>query len=70
MLLGALLCTAPTQTIEHEQQTFHHILVVAVILLKIEPKIEGIQADIKSRTQVQTTYSKGYPASLTSDVTR
>jgi hypothetical protein len=70
MLLRALLRTAPTQSIEHEQQTFHHILVVAVILLKIESKTEGTQADTKIRTQVQTTYPKGYPASLTSDVTR
>jgi hypothetical protein len=38
MLLRALLRTAPTQPIEHEQRTFHHILVVAVILLKLEPK--------------------------------
>jgi hypothetical protein len=67
MLLCGLLRTAPTQPLEHKQQTFHHILVVAAILLKIESKTEGTQADIKLRTQVQTTYPKGYPASLTSD---
>jgi hypothetical protein len=70
MLLRALLRTAPTQPTEHEQRTFHHILVVAVILLKIEQKTEGIQAGIKLRTRVKTTYPKEYPASLTSDVTR
>jgi hypothetical protein len=70
MLLRALLRTALTQLIEHEQQTVHHILVVAAILLKIESRTEGTQADTKLGTQVQTTYPKGYPASLTtSDVT-
>ena len=49
--------TGPTQPIEHEQRSFHHILVVAVILLKIELKT--------SRHQIKNTgtnnISKGVP---------
>ncbi len=71
MLLRTLLRTALKHNREQEQGTFHHTIVVAAIPLQIVLKTEGTQADTKlTTTQVQTTYPKEYPASLTSDVTR
>ena len=70
MLLRTLLPTALRHNREQEQRTFHYTVAVAAIPLQIVLKTEGTQADTKLTTQVQTTYPKGYPASLTSDVTR
>ena len=59
----------PTHIKEQEQQTFPPNVVAAVILLKSVSKKQGTQADTEFKTQVLTTYPKGYPAFLTSDVT-
>jgi hypothetical protein len=64
MLLRALLRTgtAPIQPKKHQQRTFHHTPVVAVIPLQIVSKMEGTQAGTTLITQVlvvQTTYPKG-----------
>ena len=59
----------PTQIKEQEQQTFPPNVFAVVILLKSVSKKEGTQADTEFKTQVLTTYPKGYPAFLTSDVT-